>query len=169
MVCAKKVEDNWKVEGINFYTGIPDEKYDKWWSSFWKNKLRDMKNSEITCISRTLKYEDGFDTSFGGKIPRKIGREKGIDVKIALDVIKATLDNACDVILIFSQDQDLAEVVPDVNRIACEQKRWMRVASAFPKSNINATTYGIRGTIQIPYTQLEYDICIDHKRYGPRS
>ena len=48
---------------------------------------------------------------------RKRG-EKGIDVRIALDVIGKAVRDEYDVAIIFSQDQDLSEVADEIRTIA---------------------------------------------------
>jgi uncharacterized LabA/DUF88 family protein len=60
------------------------------------------------------------------------GEEKGVDVRIALDVIRLAHQREYDVALIFSQDQDLSEVAEEIWVIAREQDRWIKVACAFP-------------------------------------
>ena len=94
-----------------------------------------------------------------------MGQEKGIDVRIALDIIRATLQNACDVCLVFSQDQDLSEVADEVRIIAREQGRWIKMASAFPVSPTAKNTRGINGTDWIKIDRKTYDACIDPNDY----
>ncbi len=43
----------------------------------------------------------------GTQIEGAVFEEKGIDVRIALDIVRTVLEGSCDVILLFSQDQDL--------------------------------------------------------------
>ena len=73
------------------------------------------------------------------------GVEKGIDVRIALDVIRGAHAKQYDVAIIFSQDQDLAEVVKEIISISQEQDRWIKIASAFPKSSVYNNIRGING------------------------
>jgi len=63
-----------------------------------------------------------------------VGHEKGIDVRIALDIVRQAIDGTYDVALLFSQDQDLSEVVDEIKLIAKQENRWIRVACAFPES-----------------------------------
>lgn len=92
-------------------------------------------------------------------------QEKGVDVRLALDVIRLALNNQYDVAVIFSQDQDLAEVVADVIEIARVQHRWIKLACAFPEGP-NATAHrGIDKTEWIPMDQAFYDACLDSHDY----
>ena len=49
--------------------------------------------------------------------------EKGVDVRIAIDVIRMAHHQEYDVALIFSQDQDLSEVADEVKSISRQQSR----------------------------------------------
>jgi uncharacterized LabA/DUF88 family protein len=57
-----------------------------------------------------------------------VGPEKGIDVRIALDVVRLAHRRIYDIALVFSQDQDLSEVTEAVRVIAREQNRWIKMA-----------------------------------------
>ena len=63
-----------------------------------------------------------------------VGEEKGIDVRLALDITRLAHQNAYDVALIFSQDQDLSEVADEIRQLAQERSRWIKLACAFPAS-----------------------------------
>ena len=38
-----------------------------------------------------------------------------------------------DAVLLFSQDQDFAELADEVRAIAREQQRWLKIAGAYPR------------------------------------
>jgi uncharacterized LabA/DUF88 family protein len=90
-----------------------------------------------------------------------VGQEKGVDVRIALDVVRLALDNLYDIALIFSQDQDLTEAVKDVKRISILQEQWIGVACAFPVSPTVPKARGVDGTDWIRIDRLLYDSCLD--------
>ena len=60
-----------------------------------------------------------------------VKREKGIDLRLGLDVVRMARHGELDVAVIFSQDQDLAEVAQEIRNIACSEGRWLKIASAF--------------------------------------
>jgi uncharacterized LabA/DUF88 family protein len=133
----------WQLVESRFYTGIPDPLDDPFWNHFWMAKLRVMSWQKIHIYSRSLRYRnrrvtlpDGRDYTF------LTGEEKGIDVRIALDVIRMAHRVEYDVALIFSQDQDLSEVAEEIRAITLEQNRWIKIACAFPFS---PTTINKRG------------------------
>lgn len=68
--------------------------------------------------NRTVPLPDGTQHSL------LIGEEKGIDVRIGLDVIALAHRCDYDVALVMSQDQDLSEVAGEIRTVAREQRRW---------------------------------------------
>lgn len=94
-----------------------------------------------------------------------VGQEKGIDVRIALDVVRMARQNRYDVALIFSQDQDLSEAVDEVKIISVEQDRWIKIACAFPVSPTYDNERGINGTDWIPIDRATYNACLDPNDY----
>lgn len=169
---AKTICDSkkWHLVQIRFYTGVPDPADDRFWYEFWSAKLGGMGRQSIVVYSRSLRYRnqrvrlpDGTEHTF------LAGEEKGIDVRIAIDVIRLAHRNEYDVALIFSQDQDLSEVAEEVRSIARERNRWIKVASAFPLSPTSRNRRGIEKTDWIPIDRATYDACLDRRDYRPRS
>ncbi|HSV43755.1 MAG TPA: NYN domain-containing protein [Candidatus Bathyarchaeia archaeon] len=154
------------MKDIYFYTGVPDDQDDNFWHNFWTKKLSYMGRSKIRIFSRSLRYHNKSFTcpSCNTEYSSLIGHEKGIDVRLALDVIRLANDKVYDVAVILSQDQDLREVAEEVVRISKEQNRWIKVASAFPVS----PTYKVRGidkTDWIKISKVMYDACVDPRDY----
>ena len=88
-----------------------------------------------------------------------------IDVRIALDVISLAYGRAYDVALVMSQDQDLSEVAEEIRTIAREQRRWIKLASAFPQSPASRNRRGINKTDWIRIDRALYDRCLDRRDY----
>ena len=95
------------------------------------------------------------------------GEDKGIDVRIALDVIRMAHRGEFDVALILSQDQDLAEAADEI-RVIARERRWIKVASAFPDSPTRRNRRGIDKTDWIRIDRNAYDACIDRRDYRPK-
>ncbi len=162
-VCKNK---NWELNQVRFYTGIPDAEDDTFWNKFWVNKLTYMGQIGIEIFSRSLRYNNKTVKLPDGKTHTfLVGQEKGIDVRIALDIIKLAHQNVYDVALVFSQDQDLSEVADELRTIAIEQRRWIKMASAFPASPTYSNTRGINKTDWIRIDRKTYDTCIDPRDY----
>lgn len=125
-----------------------------------------MGRQDIRTYSRLLRYRNKRvklpDGTFHSYLA---GEEKGIDVRIALDVIRMAHRNEYDVALIFSQDQDLSEVADEIRTISREQDRWIKVASAFPSSPTSINRRGIEKTDWIRIDRATYDACVDTRDY----
>jgi uncharacterized LabA/DUF88 family protein len=165
-IASKK---GWRLVKTHFYTGIPDYRESALWHDFWAAKLAVMGTRGIQTFSRPVRYANEIVRLNDGSTQTvRVGHEKGIDVRIALDVVRLALDGAYDVALIFSQDQDLSEVADEVRAISAKQRRWIKVASAFPTSSSYNNRRGINNTEWVPIDKLLYDTCIDPIDYRPR-
>lgn len=96
------------------------------------------------------------------------GDEKGIDVRIALDVISAAHKRLYDVAVLFCRDRDLSEVADEIRVIAQEQSRWIKIASAYPFSPASPRVRGINKTDWIRIDRATYDTCLDTRDYRPK-
>ncbi len=135
----------------------------------------------VRVFSRTLRYRtESLDCPGGVTFPvaagtiscpggatlsHRFGEEKGVDVRLALDVIRLANQQAYDVGVIFSQDQDLTEVADEIRSIARMQARWIKLASAFPDAPTRRNRRGIDRTDWIRIDQPTYDACIDPRDY----
>lgn len=152
----------WELERVHFYTGIPPRGRSPKWHAFWQSKLRHMSHQGTRVFSRPLRYRlmrDGTEKA----------EEKGVDVRIAVDIIRAVLRGECDVALVFSQDQDLSEVALEVREIAREQKRWVKIASAFPSGEGAENTRGVNNSDWARIDRETYDACLDSINHFPRA
>lgn len=166
-ICRAK---GWNLSGIRFYTGIPDIIADPDRHHFWSAKLAVMGTRGIKPFTRPLRYQNKVISLPNGQLTTaQVGREKGIDVRIALDIVRFALENRYDVALIFSQDQDLSEAVDDVLAVARRDHRWIKVACAFPISPTSQNTRGINKTDWIKIDRATYDACIDPSDYRRKN
>ena len=158
----------WKLIETRFYTGVPSAADNPTWNTFWTRKLAAMgKRKDVWVFSRPLRYRSRTVAAKGGKgvTTVEVGEEKGIDVRIALDIIRYGRQKSYDVALIVSQDQDLSEAADEIRMIAQEQNRWIKAVSAFARSARRKNTRGINKTDWIEITKKIYDACIDKTDY----
>jgi uncharacterized LabA/DUF88 family protein len=156
----------WNLTAIHFYTGVPDAGDSPTWNRFWTNKLAAMGRQGINVFTRPLRYRNRVvNLPAGGTHTFLTAEEKGIDVRIALDVIGKAVRNEYDVAVVFSQDQDLSEVADEIRVISRQQNRWMKMACAYPISPTVSNRRGINGTDWIKIPRVTYDTCIDPKDY----
>ena len=86
-------------------------------------------------------------------------------MRIALDAIALAHRLEYDVALVFSQDQDLSEVADEIRAIAREQRRWIKIASAFPHGPASRNRRGINKTDWVRIDRALYVQCLDPRDY----
>ena len=164
-ICA---DQGWELTQVRFYTGVHDAVKSSFWHKFWSKKLAVLGRRPNTFIftrplryrSKTVKLPGGASHTF------PTAEEKGIDVRLAIDLLRLAYDADYDVALVFSQDQDLSEATDEVKRFSREQNRWIKLACAFP-SGANTNKRGINGTDWIHIDKNLYDACLDSRDYRP--
>ncbi len=163
-------ENGWQNYGVRFYTGIPDATRDPWWYGYWQRRFLAMRRSGITVTARRLRYQIENEILPDGTNREKVvvRQEKGIDLRIGLDVVRMARLGQLDVAVIFSQDQDLAEVAQEIREISRSEGRWLKIVSAFPVSPSARTRRGINNTDWFRMDQTFYDVCLDPRDYRPR-
>ena len=121
-------------------------------------------------FSRPLRYRnqtvvlpDGTTTT------TLVGQEKGVDVRIALDIVRLAREKRYDVALIFSQDQDLTEAVDEVRQWSMQQNVWIKTSCAFPTSPTYGNTRGVDKSEWIKIDRKLYDECLDFNDYRPKK
>ena len=165
-VCAAA---GWNCSGVHFYTGVPDAADNATWNHFWNAKCAQMGRQGVVIYTRPLRYRNKIIRLPDGTTHTFLdGDEKGIDVRMALDVIRLAHKRVFDVALLFSRDQDFSEVADEIRMIAHEQKRWIKMASAYPKSPAVKNWRGIDKTDWIPIDRATYDACRDPRDYRPK-
>jgi uncharacterized LabA/DUF88 family protein len=88
----------WQLAATRFYTGIASPLQDPKWHEFWTKKLAAMGSRGVFIFQRELRYAprtvrlpDGTQQTI------LVGREKGIDVRLALDLVRLARENLYDV------------------------------------------------------------------------
>lgn len=93
------------------------------------------------------------------------GQEKGIDVRLALDVIRLAHKRDYDVAILFCRDADLSEVADEIRLLSQDQDRWIKIASAYPYSPAVRRNRGINKTDWVKINREMYDQCLDPRDY----
>lgn len=165
-ICSQK---GWQCEQVRFYTGVPDETDNAKWNHFWVHKGAQMGREGVHVFTRPLRYRNKeVRLPGGGTYSFLDGDEKGIDVRIALDVIGLAHARKYDVAVLFCRDQDLSELADEVRTISREQDRWIKTASAYPYSAAVKEFRGIDRTEWIRIDRATYDACLDTRDYFPK-
>jgi uncharacterized LabA/DUF88 family protein len=162
-VCASH---SWSLEATYFYTGVPDARDNPRWNHFWVAKLAIMGTRGVHTFSRPLRYRNQTVVLPNGTATTiLVGQEKGIDVRLALDVVRLAREARYEVALLFSQDQDLSEVADEVRAISRDQRRRINVACVFPTSPASRNRRGVNNTDWIRLDRAAYDACLDQHDY----
>lgn len=137
---------------IRFYTGVPDPSLgqtEHFWHSFWTSKLRYLKSHGVEVYKGRINHE----------------QEKGVDVSLAIDLVRLTYEKQYEVAIIVSQDWDFGPAIRLAKEIAKNQGRQLVFESCFPIGPGSKSTRGIPGTIWVPINQATYDACYDPRDY----
>ena len=136
---------------VRLYTGVPSQSQNADWHGFWNNKLRHLSKQGVIVYRQELS---------------SLGQEKGIDVRLAVELVQATYKQLYDVAIIVSQDADLAPAVALAREIAQGQNRSIDFESAFPLVP-GRRHFGIPDTTWVPIDKATYDTCLDLSDYRP--
>lgn len=169
---AKAVTDvapNRTLIATFYYIGVPRLEHDERNHNWWQRKLAATGRTGVNVVRRNLKPRE-LRINLSGVVhhestSRKL-IEKGIDLRLGLDLVKHTRLNAFDLAIIFSQDRDLAEAVDDAYEIAKEQHRRIAIECTFPVAAEQPQQSGIRRTTNREFDKAFYDACIDPTDYS---
>ena len=145
-----------QLEETRFYTGVPDPRggeRQSFWHGFWSNKLRYLKSQG------TYVYRGRVNVG---------GQEKGVDVSLALDLVRATYEQRYEAAIIVSQDTDFGPAVRLAKEIAQSQGRMLVHESSYPVGPGSVSRRGIPGTVWVPIDRVIYDACYDPRDYRAR-
>ena len=145
-------ESERELSETRFYTGVPAATSGNppgFWHDFWTNKLRFLRNRGV--------YVYRGDVNTGGQ-------EKGVDVSLAIDLIRATYEQRFEIAIIVSQDSDFGPAVALSKQIARNQGRQLVFESAFPFGS-GISRRGVPGTTWIHIDKVTYDACLDPTDY----
>ncbi len=166
-VCAAQ---GFTLARTHFYTGVPDAAENPFWHTFWTNKLNAVKSLKAEVFSRPLVYRETLVMLPDGTVKsERIGREKGIDVRLALDIVRHARLEVFDVAIIFSQDEDLVEAVKEVKSLSLKQDRWIKVMCAYPSLRNGKRQRGIDETDWFSFDENFYRACVDPTDYRPQQ
>lgn len=164
-VCA---HHGWMPNLVRFYTGIPSHTESPMWAGYWAKRVLMMKRAGIHVTTRPLRYRKKEAYDANGQIQTiSIPQEKGIDTRLAVDIVSTARKRQWDIAVLFSQDQDLCEVVDEVKEIARAQSRTLDVYCAFPHGPNATATRGVNHCRWFKMDQMFYDACLDPTDYRP--
>lgn len=165
-ICQKQ---DWELVQVRVYTSVPSVEDNEYWHRFWLNKLRALEGAGVVTWWKGWRMRKRPVHTPDGRVQMlPAALEKGVDLKIAVDILQRAHSRQYDVALVFSQDQDFAEVADEIRSVAREQDRWIKIASAYPYSSASRTFRGIDRTDWLQIERETYDACLDPRDYRPR-
>lgn len=117
------------------------------------------RDRRVHVVRRALRYPRDFGEPGCTERPR----EKGVDVHLAIDLVRGALENAYDVAVLFSRDTDL---LPAVEMVFDQHQR---TGASIELATWQGTSRLRLGDTQLPYCHLlsetEWQTCRDHYDY----
>lgn len=160
-LCSSIAEKKgWEVGTIRFYTGMPGLTESPHWHDYWSRRLADLGKNGVQIFNPPLRYRTTKE-SFPDGTWRNVlhASEKGVDVRIALDIVKSAIAGRSALVLL-SQDNDMSVAVEEAHSVARAAHRKLEVACAYPTSEYRSGR-GVEGTTWIPMSKDFYDLNID--------
>ena len=123
-----------ELVAVRIYRGMPSSRHDpKGQGAADRQVASWTAQALVTPVTRPLNYRDPSDP-----------KEKGIDVRLALDMVMMAMRNEYDIAVLVSEDNDLAPALESVAAIlgsdaACEVMTWV------PKDGSSATPLRVPG------------------------
>ena len=142
---------------VRFYTGVPTSKggvRQEFWRVFWSNKIRHLERQGIYV--------------YRGRI-NSGGQEKGVDVSLAIDLIRATYESRYEAAIVVSQDSDFAPAVSLAKQISRGQGRTLVFESWVPVGPRSRSHIGVPGTDWRVIDKETYDACRETRDFRPRK
>ncbi len=104
-ILLNRFKETREIKEIRVYTGIPSKRRQaKSYASFNKRISKWKLDPKVTVISRPIAYPLGWPNK---SMPGDKPREKGIDVKIAVDFVTMAIKKEYEIGILFSLDSDL--------------------------------------------------------------
>lgn len=132
-VCSTTFGQDRQLVQVRFYTGVHTPNRFAAMNAYMTRRIEAMKRQGVHVFSRPLKYSlEWVDDrrSPGNFIQIWKGREKGVDVKIALDLVMMAVEDKYDVAVLVSTDTDLDEAIEEVIDLRNRLKKWLVVENA---------------------------------------
>lgn len=133
-LCGEKFGVDRQLKQVRFYTGFHISERKPQMNASMMRRLEIMRANGVWTFSRSLKYSKQWVKNNDNEGPEFVeidkGREKGVDVRIALDLVMLAIINEYDLGILVSTDTDLDEAVREVLLLRSPLKRWLAIENA---------------------------------------
>lgn len=148
-----KQGDTHVLAGVRYYTGIHDANRNPRGHSLMARRLSAYEAAGVRVLGIPLRYDS-----------KGRAREKGVDVRLALDLFRLGSKGLYDVAIIVSEDSDLDPAAHDVYSLR-DAERWIAVENALPWSPNSHTHWLPTVRRRRAITQELFDRIRDRSRY----
>lgn len=156
----------WEASEVFFYSGIPTLEESPHWHRFWNAKLASVQAQSgmpVHAFTPPLRYRNEWTQRYDGewRVYRS-PQEKGVDVRLALDMVAATYERRCDAMVLMTEDSDLQQGVDRCLEIAKAQGRNLLIANAIPQDfNSPVPRRALNQTTPVRFDKAFYESHID--------
>ncbi len=127
--------------GVRFYTGLHDPRINPAAHAAVSRRLAVIRESGVWVYTHPLRYADSevvdhtidpCEHGFCKVDTVRQGREKGIDLRIGLDMLRLARQGRYDVAVVVTQDTDLNQAVDELLLLRDELDVWLACETAYP-------------------------------------
>lgn len=138
---AQELLQGRELAGVRFYSGIHDPRLNPVANAALNRRLEALRKQGVWTFTHPLKYseQEVVDHStalcshgFCKVDVRQRGREKGIDLRIGLDMLRLARQGQYDVAILVTQDTDLNQAVDELILLRDELGLWLACETAYP-------------------------------------
>jgi len=132
-LCGPRFGNDRQLVQVRFYTGIHTPNRSPSMNAYMTRRIERMKLEGVWVFSRPLKYTREYvEERNNPGVFKKIwkGREKGVDVRLALDLVMMAVEDRYDVAVVVSTDTDIDEAIEEVLHLRTRLGRWLAVENA---------------------------------------
>ena len=141
---------------VRVYRGMPSQEYEAFTHDAAQRQMDKWVKSDLTVITRPLMYQQNSNGN-------RRGFEKGIDVLLALDLVRGAIEDEYDVAVVVSCDTD---IVPAIERVMeSTDKRVEVVGWKGPYGTTNRLVSGLKHLWAHWIDEGAYSKIIDNTNY----
>ena len=134
-VCASH---GWVSAGVRFYTGVPSAHRAPMWHGYWNRRLTAMRRAGIAVTSRPLRYRvETVRLPDGSVHELPVEREKGVDLRLGLDIVRMARNAELDVAILFSVASQLVGAQRMRGRRRSEVREGVHLVGIVPEPRLH--------------------------------
>jgi hypothetical protein len=132
LTVALAKEHGWDVAMVRAYVDVPTQQSSLWWHQLWRNRIDDLEQSGVIVNATLQRTRTAW--AVNGNEYEKVSVRSDVETPFHLiqDAVADVALNSCDVVLLFTRETKYLELTEYLKSVAVQQKRWLKIVSAFP-------------------------------------